>query len=252
MPIWTNFGIHASSHTVVVPPPDPSGMAGLIGWYDASYAPSVISAGGLVSQWSDRSPSAKHITQPTGASQPQTGVGNMNGHNVVTFPTTGRYLFNNAYGQPFSPFPTGLTIVSVFRCSNPANAYGPAAFNTSWQGAPTYRIADQAVFGTDSPAGFDATIYDGAAVCQAFRCDVPANFNISAQGRVDGVNGTMHSAMPYAWDDSAGKWFSFGMRSDGAAHFTGDVALVLIFTRWVPDAELVPLEAQIRNYWGTP
>jgi hypothetical protein len=53
------------------------------GWYDASDLASIVSSGGFVSQWNDKSGKARHLVQPSGALQLQTGTRLLNSKNVL-------------------------------------------------------------------------------------------------------------------------------------------------------------------------
>lgn len=70
----------------------PLDIPNLLAWYDATDAGSIISSGGLVSQWSDKSGNANHITQGTGSDQPTTGVELINGLNAIGFDGTDDFL----------------------------------------------------------------------------------------------------------------------------------------------------------------
>lgn len=56
-------------------------------WLDASDASSIISSGGSVSQWNDKSPNGNNATQSTASEQPTTGVETINGLNAIDFDT---------------------------------------------------------------------------------------------------------------------------------------------------------------------
>lgn len=59
-----------SSGAAVPPAWAPSDVAGLMAWWDAAAAYMTKDGSNYVSQWSDRSSSARHATQATGANQP--------------------------------------------------------------------------------------------------------------------------------------------------------------------------------------
>src|SRR4029077_321158 len=153
---------------------------------------------------------------------------------------------------PFPGFATGITIVSVFRNTNPAASFGPAGCSLSWEGHPAYRIGAQAVFGNSVTEGWGDLATKTAPTLHVFRARLVANFNINASDRFDGVNGAAFTPLPYGFPAEDGKWFTIGMRSDGGAFFGGDVGTVILYDREVPDAELLPLEASLRAHWGTP
>lgn len=53
-------------------------------WFDASDEDTIVSSGGSVSQWKDKSPNQFAVSQGTGANQPQTGS-SINGLNAIDF-----------------------------------------------------------------------------------------------------------------------------------------------------------------------
>jgi len=87
-------------------------------WYDASATSTVTEAGGSVSQWSDKSGNARHVSQAVPTSQPQIGSKFINGLNTVysEFP---RKLVGSL---PFSSS-GGFEVVFVGAWYNPLLAY---------------------------------------------------------------------------------------------------------------------------------
>jgi hypothetical protein len=61
-------------------------------WYDASDANTITESGGVVSQWSDKSPSSNHMTQSIGGNSPSIGTQTLNGLNVVTLNGSSQYM----------------------------------------------------------------------------------------------------------------------------------------------------------------
>lgn len=56
-----------------------------LAWYDASDANTLVQSDGEVSQWNDKSPNARHLTQGGGSSQPTSGIRSINQKNVLDF-----------------------------------------------------------------------------------------------------------------------------------------------------------------------
>jgi hypothetical protein len=75
----------------------PDDLSGLLIWLDADDPASITSSSGAVSQWSDRSGNARHVTQTTAGAKPTTGTTTQNGRNVLAF-DGGDWLGN---GSPF-------------------------------------------------------------------------------------------------------------------------------------------------------
>jgi len=106
----------------VAPPFQPTDIAGLHSWYDASDASSVIQSGGSVSQWSDKSGNGRHAVQASASIQPTWGTTTFNGKYVMNFNST-QYFIANA-----SVTSNALTHFIVFRktATNGATTYSRA------------------------------------------------------------------------------------------------------------------------------
>lgn len=63
----------------------PSDISGLAAWWDASDTATITESSGAVSQWSDKSGNARHLTQSTGSKKPTTGTRTKNSLNVIDF-----------------------------------------------------------------------------------------------------------------------------------------------------------------------
>lgn len=87
-------------------------VPGMVVWYDASDESTIVEAGGVVSQWNDKSGNGHNavpntVNPPTGSAPPTTGVTTLNGLNVITF-NERRFL------MPLDVIPTGSTHYTVF------------------------------------------------------------------------------------------------------------------------------------------
>ena len=84
-----------------VVPFDPSQIAGLAAWYDASAdgtngRPNTITqSGGKVSKWDDLSGNGNHATQGAGADQPTTGQQTIGGKNAIRFDGTDKLILTS-------------------------------------------------------------------------------------------------------------------------------------------------------------
>lgn len=75
----------------------PTDITGNVLWLDAADATTITSAGGFVSQWTDKSTvGTNHFTQGNAGYQPQTGAGTLGGLNVLTFNGTSQHLLGPA------------------------------------------------------------------------------------------------------------------------------------------------------------
>jgi hypothetical protein len=90
---------------------DPKSVSGLAAWYDGSVATSVTLNGSTVSQWSDLSGNARHLTQATAASQPTYNASGLKGRGTLS--TTGTQWMQ---ASAFATNSTGdYTIFAVMR-----------------------------------------------------------------------------------------------------------------------------------------
>jgi hypothetical protein len=91
----------------------PKKISGIVAWYDASNLASITKDGGnLVSQWSDISGNAKHLTQATGSAQPLFVSAALNNRAVIRTDGVNDSLVSPAMG--FSG-DQALTILAVFK-----------------------------------------------------------------------------------------------------------------------------------------
>jgi hypothetical protein len=65
-------------------------------WLDASATSTIISSGGLVSEWKDRSGNGRHMLQSTEANRPTTGASTQNSKNVITFNGSSTFMTYDA------------------------------------------------------------------------------------------------------------------------------------------------------------
>lgn len=73
---------------------NPKSISGLAAWYDASDTASVTLNNSAVSQWSDKSGNARHLTQTTANNQPSYST-TVAGKNAITFDGTDDVLWRN-------------------------------------------------------------------------------------------------------------------------------------------------------------
>lgn len=73
----------------------PASLPNLALWLDAADAATITASSGLVSQWSDKSANANHVTA-SGTARPTTGANTQNGRNVLTFDGSSDVLVSGA------------------------------------------------------------------------------------------------------------------------------------------------------------
>jgi autotransporter-associated beta strand protein len=89
-------------------------IAGLAEWFDAADADTIVTSGGAVSQWQDKTGNNRHLNQSIVANQPTHVAGALNGLPVVRF--DGNDVLSNTY-NPGTPY----TVFSVARYEGTQN-----------------------------------------------------------------------------------------------------------------------------------
>jgi len=86
----------------------PSQVAGLAGWYDAADTATITAAGGLASQWDDKSGLGNHVVQGTTTNKPATGFVTLNGKNTISFAggdnSTGSWMLRTGMSETVQEF----------------------------------------------------------------------------------------------------------------------------------------------------
>lgn len=80
-------------------------------WLDADDPATIISSGGFVSEWIDKSGNGRNAVQATSANQPQTGIATRNGRNVISFTAANSQYLETASG--YNPAAYGVTAFFV-------------------------------------------------------------------------------------------------------------------------------------------
>lgn len=133
----------------------PLTLPNLVMWLDGADSSTIVQSGGLISQWSDKSPQLLHWVQPTGANQPTyqpTGWSNGNGC-IYTGP-----------GDPdiFSLMPVGSVNPLTLLPSSAATIFFVSVNDTESGnlGAPLTQFGSA---GSSDHHPFSGTIYNGLA-----------------------------------------------------------------------------------------
>lgn len=93
---------------------NPSQIAGLMAWYDASDTSSISLSGSDVTQWNDLSGNNYNLTQGTAAYRPQSGTRTINSLNVLDYQDTNDSLAASTQNEwTFMHDATGCTIFYV-------------------------------------------------------------------------------------------------------------------------------------------
>jgi hypothetical protein len=105
----------AGLYGVGVTPFSPTSIANCKLWLDAADTSSITSAGGLVSQWNDKSGNGYNFVQTTSTNKPTTGADTKNSLNLLTFDGTTDWMQTSAAASAFNFLhnTTGSTIFYV-------------------------------------------------------------------------------------------------------------------------------------------
>lgn len=90
----------------------PANLSQLDLWFDSSDTSTITLNGSTVSQWSDKSGNARHISQANATQQPTYITAGFNGKNIMRFDGSNDYLFNDTVGASGKSF---LTMIAVFK-----------------------------------------------------------------------------------------------------------------------------------------
>lgn len=101
---------------------DPIIFGGCIGWMDATDTSTITSSGGLVSRVENKANGQLPFIQAVSGDQPQTGVGNINGKNGLTFNGTSNLLRCDGLAAAISGDDKPLSAFVVFKPENSLGA----------------------------------------------------------------------------------------------------------------------------------
>lgn len=196
-----------------------------------------------VSQWSDKSGNANHISQPSGGNQPKTEMSTMNGRNVITMSAAG---FQSLYKSSGLNFGVGnYTMFVVFSV--------PAITPSSWliyNG--NYCGVSQGEAGGSNPTA-DCSFSNTSSGVKSYG-------NTSFTGpRILGAvkNGTSQFVFDHLSDKTPATAnavttgpFNIGSFNGAAAFTTGDFGEILCWKRVLSTAERNDIGNYLKGKWG--
>ena len=235
-------------------------------WLDASDTASITASGGAVSQWSDKSGNARHLTQGTGANQPTTGTRTINGKNVIDFDGTNDWmsvpsstaLFNYLHNS------TGGTTFVVGIVDN--TAAGKTIFGTcDFSSADTGVVSD-----VNSSEQTNLAIVrgaSGASTAIAFAVNtLTAGSAFYLTAKFDGGNATAGNRLRESLNNcafagansltntastsnSTGN-MTVGANHNGNTNWDGVIGEIIIYEGILSDANIDSVEAYLAAKWG--
>ena len=226
--------VHAAAWT-------PASLGGTLGlWLDASDASTITSAGGLVSQWSDKSGNGRHATQPTSGSQPTyTGT-------ALSFGSSSRFMSG---AMAANSFPTSMQVTVVSK-SVGSNTYWAYPFNRTKNNYPApFDLYNTTVYiGTgDNIAGYgDYGVNFGTLTTRSM-----VSTTLSASKIEQFLNGTNRLSKPgsYPYGDGSVGLYQIATRADRVTQFTGEINEIIV-TNELSNSDRVNLESYLAAKWS--
>lgn len=251
-PVWTSTLLNASGvisfkpGTGAAPTWTPANLPGLVAWYDAQDAASLVLSGSNVTQWNDKSGKGLNVVQATPAAQPTLAATGINGRPALQFSgaqvlqaslAAGAFTSGLAYYFVTLIATTGQNTSPISRAPNAAPYVGPLArYGISVMvGGSTYYNGTTYNTGSAAPAIWGLRYTPASDRYQDWLNGNP-NLNVAAVGQ---------SAN---WTDSAST-ITVGRRIDGAVPITGFVGEAIACTQ-LSDADRFQLESYLATKWG--
>lgn len=222
----------------------PTTIASIVAWYDAADTATITSSGGLVSQWSDKSGYARHLTA-AGPLRPTTGTTTLNAKNALAF--NGSNLLSRtapvSHGTTFTiamvTTPTSgtngylmeLTPADLATQASIISGYGGLAFETLSQvhaGGPTNRYT---VAASASGAHVVTLKRNGTALSSTY-------------------DGAAAGSATAAYNDPFLNALLYVGGSVSANKIIGTIAEVVIFNTALGATDLAKLNTYLKTKWG--
>ena len=265
----TILGIIASSGAPSAPF-DPSSIANLKLWLDASDTATISLSGSAVTQWNDKSANAKNVTQATAARRPSSGINTINGKNVVTFGGDDLLQAASAADWAFLHNSGGSTVFAVSISDNTAAAEFPifATSTGSSQIGCGFRIAYDT---PPAPQQFSPFVSTGGGsgtlVSLISGGAVTVGTAFYASGIWDNSNGTY--ANRSLWRQNGGTQFGTNAQDDapvgtnpanaliigcnntaGTTGYTGKIAEILLYSGVLTGTDVSNVNSYLSAKWG--
>jgi hypothetical protein len=250
------------------PPFDPSSIANLKLWLDASDTATISLSGSAVTQWNDKSGNAKHVTQATSARRPSSGINTINSKNVITFGGDDLLQAASAADWAFLHNSGGSTVFAVSISDNTAAAEFPifATSTGSSQIGCAFRIAYDPPLDKFSP--FVSTGGgSGTLVSLIAAGGVTVGTAFYASGIWDNSNATL--ANRSLWRQNGGTQEGANSQDDspvgtnpanaliigcnntaGTTGYTGKIAEILLYSGVLTGTDVTNVNSYLSAKWG--
>ena len=220
-------------------------------WLDGSDATSIINSVGAVSSWRDKSGNGNNATQATGASQPTLTSNRINGKSALVFDGTDDFLtaptslMNSCSNTSITVFIVSIT--SVIKAAD-IIALSPYLAN------PTFSVL---LPFSNSIVYFDyannstgrLTVSWGGTVGTPYLWTLDSNSTIQKNIYRNGVQ-IATSANATVANFGTTYSLNIGASAAGTNHFNGSIGEILIYNRFLTDAEKASVNAYLMNKWG--
>lgn len=233
----------------------PIQITGLVGWYDASDSSTITLSGSNVTQWDDKSGSGYHLIQGTAGNQPVISAASQNGLDAVTFVSSD---FMDASNPASMIGVSEITSLAVVSCSSAAAtarvAYGVfgTITNLCWY------LIKQTTHRISNSLSFNGSTESNLQNIQAF---IPTDDSTSLIGfRYLSGTSTTRSTYLDATEETAtitaGSLYAataslrFGAGVSAAAPWIGDICEVVVYNKYISDANLVLLKNYLTTKWA--
>jgi hypothetical protein len=212
----------------------PTDIAGCWMWFDASNAGSITASSGAVSQWSDLSGNARHVTQGTGSLQPVTGSRTINSLNAISFNDASEDDLSRAGATP-----SVSTVIGVIQ-------YDITGATSMWYGYNSIAVYQN---------GGAYSMYSGGAISGG-TVDTSAHiwiavFDTAANG--GGIYIDSPSAAVATGDKNGGNSATtLGRQGGGGNTFDGLMGEVIVYDSALSQADRTLVYDYLSAKWGTP
>jgi hypothetical protein len=210
----------------------PTDIAGCWMWFDASNAGSITASSGAVSQWSDLSGNARHVTQGTGSLQPVTGSRTINGLNAISFNDASEDALSRAGATP-----SDATVIGVIQYDI------TGAGSSMWYGYDNIAVFQS----SGAYAAYVAGYHTGGTVDTAAHVWI-ATFTASGALYIDSPSSTTATGLQASSNAST----SLGRQSGGGNAFDGLMGEVIVYDSALNQANRTLVYDYLKAKWGTP
>jgi hypothetical protein len=225
----------------------PADLTGVVLWLDAADSSTLTLNGPTVSQWSDKSGNARHLTQATSSRRPTPVAAAQNGRNVLRF-DGGDALSTTAF--PTTGW-TGLTVFTTARWTTTGNSTSQiqALVDNNHDATSGFVLQDRPDLASRPLSGFvDDTAQTGNGTWRLI--GATRSWGAPALNRLR-VDGAQRSEATNTHANSFRNQFHVGAWNGTGRFLTGDIGDVLVVNGVLATADLQRVEGYLAHKWGT-